>query len=64
MIHAMALSVVIAYEKYLEFSEGWFYSSWENDSPADLCKYMDVLSSHMLNYQLILRKYPGDVEMR
>ena len=60
MLHAMAFFVVIAYDIYLECAYSALDTSWQDDEPSDLWEFRDVMSSQILKYSPLHRKYAGD----
>jgi len=64
MFHATVLTIVIAYDIYLEVAEGTLDSDWKLTHPVDFWTFRDVLSVQMLEYNPRNRKYKGDDSMR
>ena len=64
MLHAMSLAIVIAYDMYLEVTEGKLDKDWKIVYPVDFWTFRDVLSIQMLEYDPKNRRYPGDDSMR
>ena len=62
MIHAMGLAIVIAYDMYLELSEGNLASKWKT-LPCDFWTFRDKMSKQMLQYNPLNRQYCGDSGM-
>ena len=63
MLHAMGMVIVIAYDMYLEVSEGKLASEWKT-LPYDFWTFRDKLSKQMLQYDPLHREYKGDAGMR
>ncbi len=63
MIHGKALAVVVAYDMYLECSEGELEPAWKVEKPMDFWSFREKLSEQMLQYKPTRRKYPGDANM-
>jgi hypothetical protein len=64
MIHGKALAVVVAYDMYLECTEGDLEPAWKVEKPMDFWLFREKLSEQMLQYKPTRRKYPGDANMR
>ena len=64
MLHAIGLAIVLAYDIYLEISEGQLDSDWKLQYPVDFLTFRDVLSVQMLEYDPKNRRYYGDASMR
>jgi hypothetical protein len=64
MIHGKALAVVVAYDMYLECTEGDLDPVWKVEKPMDFWSFREKLSEQMLQYKPTRRKYPGDSNMR
>jgi hypothetical protein len=64
MIHGKALAVVVAYDMYLECTEGDLDPGWKVEKPMDFWSFREKLSEQMLQYKPTRRKYPGDANMR
>ena len=60
----MSLAIVIAYDIYLEVTEGQLDVDWKLVYPVDFWTFCDVLSIQMLEYDPKNRKYLGDDSMR
>lgn len=63
MIHAKAMAVVVAYDIYLELSEGEVNEDWKT-KPVDFFAFRETLAIQMLQYSPTNRKYPGDSAFR
>ena len=63
MLHSIGLAIVIAYDMYLELSEGKLASEWKT-LPCDFWTFRDKLSKQMLQYDPLHREYKGDAGMR
>ena len=63
MLHAMGLAIIIAYDMYLELSEGKLASEWKT-LPCDLWTFCNKLSKQMLQYDPLRREYWGDAGTR
>ena len=63
MLHAMGTAIVIAYDMYLELSEGKLASEWKT-LPCGFWTFRDKLSKQMLQYDPLKREYWGDAGMR
>jgi len=63
MLHAMSLAIVIAYDIYLEVTEGQLDEDWKLTYPVDFWTFRDVLSIQMLEYDPKNRRYLGDDSM-
>ena len=64
MLHTISLAIVIAYDMYLEVTEGKLDKDWKIVYPVDFWTFRDVLSIQMLEYDPKNRRYPGDDSMR
>ena len=62
IIHAMVLAIVIAYDMYLELSEGKLASEWKT-LPCDFLTFRDKISKQMLKYDPLNLQYWGDSGM-
>jgi len=60
MLHAKALAVTVAYDIYLECSEGAMQQEWAMEKPVDFYTFREKLAKQMLAYSPQHRKYPGD----
>ena len=63
MLHGKAMSVVVAYDMYLEVAEGKINKDWKLDEPMDFWRFQEKLVNSMLRYKPIARKYPGEKRM-
>ena len=63
MLHGMGLAIVIAYDMYLELSEGKLASKWKT-LPCDFWTFRNKLSKQMLQYDPLTHEYWGDAGMR
>ena len=63
VLHATGLAIVTAYDIYLEACEGNLEKDWKL-VPVDFWTFREKLSSQMLEYDPVGRRYPGDDEMR
>ena len=52
------------YNIYLDYCEGLICPPWKVDNPVTYRKFREILSSHMLSYNLVQKRYPGDYNMR
>jgi len=64
MLHAKALAVTVAYDVYLECTEGTLNIDWKQTKPADFYTFREKLAKQMLSYSPQDRKYPGDEKFR
>lgn len=62
--HAKALAIAVAYDMYLECSEGELNNDWKIENPVDFFTFRDILSKQMCTYDPKNQKYPGDEKMR
>jgi hypothetical protein len=63
MIHGKTLALVVAYDMYLECTEGDLEPSWKVEKPMDFWSFWEKLSEQMLQYKPTHHKYPGDANM-
>ena len=59
----MSLAIVVAYNIYLEKTEGKLNLDWKMIYPIDFWTFRDLLSIQILEYGSIKRSYPGDAQM-
>ena len=64
MIHGFAMTVVTAYDMYLECCEGNLEQEWKVDKPMDFYTFREKLSEQMLCYRPEKRCYAGDENHR
>lgn len=64
MLHAKALAVAVAYDVYLECSDGAMKEEWKTNKPVDFYTFREKLAKQMLSYTPQERKYPGDEKFR
>lgn len=65
MLHAKALAVVVAYDMYLECSEGLLRAGeWKIEQPCSFHRFREKLSVQMIQYSPQQRKYVGDEKFR
>ena len=64
MLHAKAMTVVVAYDMYREVSEGNLNPSWKIQKPMSYWEFRDRLGIQMLHYDPKYCIYPGDERMR
>ena len=53
------MSVVVAYDIYLEVAEGGIRGEWKLDEPMDFWRFRERLANGILKYKPSARKYPG-----
>ena len=63
MIHAISLAIAVAYDTYLEITEGKLDEDWRLSFPVDLWTSRDVLSLQILEYDPLKRKCIGDADI-
>jgi hypothetical protein len=51
MIHGKAFTVVVAYDMYLECTEGDLEPAWKVEKPMDSWLFREKLSEQMLQYK-------------
>jgi hypothetical protein len=64
MLHAKAMTVVVAYDVYLECAEGNLDESWKVSNPVDFYTFRETLSRQMMAYDPKKNKYLGDDKFR
>jgi hypothetical protein len=69
MLHAKAMTVVVAYDIYLELAEGGVDPDWkldptEKNGPVDFHVFRETLARQMLAYTPKKNKYLGDDKFR
>ena len=64
MLHAKGMAIVVAYDMYLECTEGNLESSWKIDKPVTFHRFREKLAKKMLQYSPKNRKYLGDDKFR
>lgn len=70
MLHAKAMAIVVAYDMYLECSEGKLDNDWElldnkgKHSPVSFHVFRETLARQMLQYNPKHKKYLGDDKFR
>ena len=57
MVHRKALAIVVAYDMYLECTEGQLDASWRIKKPVDFFRFREKLGKQMLTYSPKLCKY-------
>lgn len=62
--HGKSLAVTVAYDMYLECTEGELNVDWKVNEPVDFHTFRDILSRQMLSYDPKNERYPGDAKMR
>ena len=62
--HGKYLAVTVAYDMYLEYTEGELNVDWKVNKPVDFHNFCDILSRQMLSYDPKNEHYPGDTNMR
>ena len=60
MVHGKALAIVVAYDMYLECTEGQLDASWRIKKLVDFFRFREKLGKQILTYSPKLCKYPGD----
>ena len=60
MLHTTSLAIVVAYDIYLEITEGKLNEDWRGSFPVDFWTFRDVLSIQMPEYNPLKRKHIGD----
>ena len=56
MLHGKAMSVVVAYDMYLEVTEGKINNDWKLDEPMDFWRFREKMANSMLRYKPSARK--------
>ena len=56
MLHGKAMSVVVAYDMYLEVAEGKINNDWKLDEPMDFWRFQEKMANSMLRYKPSARK--------
>ena len=51
MLHGKAMAAVVAYDMYLEVSEGKNNNDWKLDEPMDFWRFREKLANSMLRYK-------------
>ena len=64
MLHAVSLSVVVAYDMYLKVAEGELDQTWKENNIIEFWTYCDLLSNQMVKYNPTHCKYAGGTNMR
>lgn len=64
MLHGKALAIVVAYDMYLECTEGNLNPAWKVEHPITFWRFRETLAKQMLAYDPSHRQYPGDSSMR
>jgi hypothetical protein len=66
MLHGKAMAIVVAYDIYLELTEGGVDPAWKLDKKetVDFYVFRETLSRQMLAYTPKAFKYPGDDKFR
>jgi len=64
MLHTKGMSIVVAYDMYLEVCEGNMDATWTNADPVSYHTFRKQFSSQMLQYDPRKRHCPGDELMR
>jgi hypothetical protein len=64
MLHAKAMSIVVAYDIYLELAEGMVNNDWKLNKPVDFYTFRETLARQMLSYNPRNVKYLGDDKFR
>ena len=64
MLHVKALVCAVAYDVYIECTEGKLKKSWEVKSPMTFWQFRDKLGQQLLSYDPRFNHYPGDEKMR
>jgi len=62
--HALALTIVTAYDIYLELCKGKLDKNWRVTQPVSFFTFRDILSTQMCTYDPTKQLYPGDERMR
>jgi hypothetical protein len=64
MLHAKAIVIVVAYDMYLECTEGLLDEGWKVDKPVSFHVFRETLARQMLAYDPKHKKYLGDDKFR
>ena len=59
MLHGKAMTVVVAYEMYLEVAEVNLRGKWKLDEPMDFWRFRENLASGILEYKPSAMDYLG-----
>ena len=62
--HAKAIVITVAYDMYLECTEGKLDAEWKIEKPLTYFEFRRILSTQMLKYSPQKQLYPGDQFMR
>ena len=62
--HALALTIAVAYDMYLECCEGEIEEEWKINHPVSYYEFQNILSVQMIRYSPRRQMYPGDDKMR
>jgi len=64
MLHAWAMSIIVAYDMYLEVARGDCGILYKLDKPMSFYKFRERLATQMLAYDPTRGNYPGENAMR
>ena len=64
MSHFLAVKISSVYDIYLECCEGLLCADCKCENPVTYQKFREILSSQMLSYNKLQKRYPGDHNMR
>ena len=64
MNHCLGITIASVYDIYLEFYEGLLSTFWKVENPVTYQKFRELISSQMLSYNPVQKRYPGDHKMR
>ena len=60
MLSDMSLSVCVAYDMYLQMTQGELDKSWKDPTPCGFYTLRYILFAQMLKYDSVHRNYTGD----
>ena len=64
MNHFLDIKISSTYNIYLECCEGLLCNFWKFDNPVTYQKFREIISSQMLSYNPVQKRYPGYHRMR
>ena len=60
----LSITISSAYNIYLESCEGLLCNFWGFENPVTYQKFREIISSQMISYNTLQKRYPGDYNMR